>query len=142
MFDFGYIAANFWPVLFLLIPGLAMHSIYFSGKSRDAGILVPGGILLVLGVTFQIFITFNIWQIVAPGAILSVAFGLFELYAFGNRNKGLLIPVTILSTVAIVLFSSFTLGTLFISMFRQFFIPAVLILIGFSIIAKNGMGKR
>ena len=48
IFDIGSAIANFWPAMFLILPSVLMHSVYFTGKNKDAGILVPAGILLVV----------------------------------------------------------------------------------------------
>lgn len=140
-FDIGFLIAKFWPALFLIIPGLAMHSIFFSGKNSDAGILVPGGILLFTGLTCQVSMLFDIWGITWPGFIFAVAIGLFELYLFGNKNKGLLIPVGILTVISIIFFDAFTLRWLNGFHLKEILIGALLIIIGLSIIFKNGRKK-
>lgn len=100
-FDFHLFSmAKLWP-LFLLIPGLAFEVAYFSTKS-NAGLLVPGGILITLGSVF-LFNTYTNWHFAGctwPFYVLAPAVGLFQLYLFGGRNSGLLIPVLILTLVA------------------------------------------
>ncbi len=94
--SWGYL----WP-LFLLLPGIAFHGAFFAGSRHNAGLLVPGGILTVYGLLFSVM-TISGWQLMEtfwPIFILGVAFGLFELYIFGPRETGLLIPVGILSLV-------------------------------------------
>lgn len=137
IFNIGFMIAKFWPTLFLVIPGLLFHSVFFSGKSRDAGLLVPGGILLVLGITFQINMLFGMWHIMWPFYIMSVAVGLFELYVFGNREKGLLIPVGILAGFSLFFFAGFSLRQLLSINVGQYVFPAVLILIGAAILLKG-----
>lgn len=129
-FNLGFILSRFWPAIFLIIPGLMFHSGFFKGGRRNPGLLVPGGILLVLGIAFQINMLFGGWDIMWPLYIFSVAFGLFELYAFGSREKGLLIPVTILTVLSAVFFLSFSLNRLLSFNTRPFTIPAILICIG------------
>lgn len=138
--DLGFLMANFWP-MFVIIPGLAMHHSFFSGKSKDAGILVPGGILLTVGIVFQISMLFNLWHVMWPGFILAVAVGLFELYYFGTREKGLLIPVGILGGLSLIFFSSFSLGHIFRFRIGSLIFPVVLITIGAVILAGNGNKK-
>ncbi len=94
--SWGYL----WP-LFLLLPGIAFHAAFFAGRNQNAGLLVPGGILTVYGLLFSAMTIFG-WQLMEvfwPVFILGVALGLFELYVFGPRETGLLIPVGILSLV-------------------------------------------
>lgn len=87
---------NQWP-LFLLIPGLVFEASYFI-RRRDAGLLVPGGILTTYGLLFYANEMYG-WSWMSdlwPIFPLGVAIGLFQLYLFGGREKGLLIPVGIL----------------------------------------------
>ena len=101
---------EFWP-LFVLIPGLVFEISFFSSsKKSDTGVLVPGGILTVIGLLF-FFETITDWEYTAhtwPVYLLAVAVGLFQLYIFGKREKGLLVPIGILTG----LFAIFTLGSL------------------------------
>lgn len=133
IFDLGFIFSRFWP-LFLIIPGLIFHFSYFTAKTPDAGLLVPGGILLVMGFTCQISMLFDVWGYMWPGFILAVAVGLFELYLFGTREKGLLIPVFILGGLSLIFFSVM-LGRIWI--LRTYLIPAILILGGVLIVTRN-----
>lgn len=142
IFDIGFLLAKFWPLLFLIIPGLIFHSVFFSGRSGDAGLLVPGGILLVLGVAFQINMLFGLWNIMWPFYIMSVAVGLFELYLFGGREKGLLIPVGILGGLSVILFAGNSLRWLFDLSTRQFLVPLIFIVLGLAVILKGGAGRR
>jgi hypothetical protein len=135
IFDVGFFFSHFWP-LFIIIPGIAFHTAYFSGKNRDAGVLVPGGILLTIGIVCQISMLFGIWGAMWPGFILAVAVGLFELYLFGSRDKGLLIPVGILGGLALFSYM-FTLPTLVSHNLRPFLLPGFLIILGLSIFLKH-----
>lgn len=134
LFSLGNLFGKFWPSLFLIIPGLLFHYGYFSGRRKDPGLLVPGGILLVLGIVFQINMLFGGWEITWPAYIFAVAFGLFELYAFGNREKGLLVPVGILGGLSFIFFFSFSLKEIFNNSTRQLIIPVVLIVIGLMVL--------
>jgi len=133
IFDIGFLFSRFWP-MFLIIPGLIFHYSYFTAKTQDAGLLVPGGILLVMGLTCQISMLFGIWSYMWPGFILAVAVGLFELYLFGSREKGLLIPVFILGGLSLIFFAM-SLGR--ISFLRLYLIPAILIFGGLLILFRN-----
>lgn len=90
---FGYI--SFWD-LGILALGLYFEWQYFTTK-RSPGILVPGGILTVVGlVNFVEALSGGLLLVNFPDVQLGLAAGLFQLYWFGARNKFLLIPVAIL----------------------------------------------
>lgn len=110
----GHVFGYFWPSLFVIPMGLFFHWLYFFvSRRRGPGLLIPGGILLVVGFICQISMLYNIWVYTWPGFPLAVAFGLLEFYWFAGRNRWLLIPIFILSSVSILFFAIFTLGSLF-----------------------------
>jgi hypothetical protein len=123
---------NLWP-LFLLIPGIFFELSYFISR-KDAGLLVPGGILITYGLLFLVNVNYgwhlmdNLWPIFPLG----VAIGLFQLFLFGGREKGLLIPVGILGAISLF----FLINNLF---FIHFGLLAgiLLVLIGIWIIFKK-----
>jgi thiol:disulfide interchange protein len=83
-------ASDLWPFLVLAL-GISFEVSYFNGR-KDAGLLVPGGILTTLGLLF-IFQTFTnglFSSYTYPIYTLSVAIGLFQLYLFGEKKAGLL----------------------------------------------------
>jgi len=137
----GTLVGRFWPALFLILPGLLFHSAFFTGSRRNPGVLVPGGILLVLGLAFQINMLFGGWSILWPAYIFSVAFGLMELYVFGSRERGLLIPIGILTGLSLVFFIAFSLNDLLNINTKPYAIPVVLILMGVAVLS-GGKGKR
>ncbi|MDX8360399.1 LiaI-LiaF-like domain-containing protein [Cytobacillus sp. IB215316] len=135
---------NFWVTLWpltLVIVGLGFHIGFFAGgaKRSSAGVLVPGGILLVIGSVMLFHTTFgwgyavNTW----PIYLLAVALGLFELWLFGGRENGLLIPVSILSFLGIFFFID---NLLPISIFE--FWPVVLIIIGLGMLFSTKKNKN
>jgi hypothetical protein len=138
---FGIVLSKFWASLFITLPGLLFHWKFFSGSRRDPGVLVPGGILLVIGVTLQFNTLFGGWDITWPLFIFSVAFGLFELYCFGNREKGLLIPVGILGGLSAIFFFSFSLSEILNFNTGPYAIPAVLIIAGLIVLSGGKKGK-
>ena len=92
---------DLWP-LFLLIPGILFELSYFIYR-KDAGLLVPGGILITYGLLFLVNVIYG-WRLMEylwPIFPLGVAIGLFQLYLFGGREKGLLIPVGILGAISL-----------------------------------------
>ena len=123
---------DLWP-LFLLIPGILFELSYFIYR-KDAGLLVPGGILITYGLLFLVNVNYgwhlmdNLWPIFPLG----VAIGLFQLYLFGGREKGLLIPVGILGAISLF----FLINNL---LFVDFWLLAgiVLVVIGIWIIFKK-----
>ncbi|ETT41275.1 hypothetical protein MHI48_28475 [Paenibacillus sp. FSL H7-0942] len=127
----GTIFATFWPTLFVIPLGLFFHWLYFSMIGRGVGLLVPGGLLLTVGIVCQIAMLFNNWSTMWPGFILAVAVGLFELYWFGGRNKWLLIPINILTVISLLFFAVMSIGTMLSSLsFIQPFVAIVLIMGG------------
>ncbi|MGO4732994.1 hypothetical protein [Paenibacillus sp. 2KB_22] len=127
----GTIFATFWPTLFVIPLGLFFHWLYFSMIGRGVGLLVPGGLLLTVGIVCQIAMLFNNWGTMWPGFILAVAVGLFELYWFGSRNKWLLIPINILTVISLLFFAVMSIGTMLSSLsFIQPFVAIVLIMGG------------
>lgn len=129
---------HFWPI-FVLGPGLAFEWAYFSNR-RAPGLLVPGGILTTLGCLFFFeantgwFFSEYTW----PVYILAPAIGLFQLYLFGGREKGLLIPVGILTTIAVVSFCSAVFGNIFSFINSSLIWSVVLIVIGVMILLNKG----
>ena len=123
---------DLWP-LFLLIPGILFELSYFIYRN-DAGLLVPGGILSTYGLLFSINVIYgwhlmeNLWPIFPLG----VAIGLFQLYLFGGREKGLLIPVGILGAISLF----FLINNLLFVDFR-FLAGILLVLIGIWVIFKK-----
>lgn len=121
---------NLWP-LFLLIPGILFEVKYFETR-KDPGILVPGGILTTLGTLFLIenISSFHLRKYIWPLYPLSVAIGLFQLYWFGNREKGLLIPIFILTIVSVMSILNQVFNKLFYWMDYKLIFPVILIGIG------------
>jgi len=133
IFDIGFLFSNFWPLVIIII-GLIFHYSFFTGRTSDAGLLVPGGILLVIGVTCQLSQMFDLYGYLWPGFILAVSVGLFELYVFGSKEKGLLIPVFILGGLSLIFFTM-SLGRIWV--LKTYLIPIILILGGLLIVTKN-----
>lgn len=141
--DSGELIALFWPSIFVIPLGLFFHWLYFIMlERRGVGLLVPGGILLTVGITCQIGMLFNNWDVIWPGFILSVAVGLFELYWFGGKNRWLLIPINMFAVLSLIFFTLFTIGSMFNqTIFGKPVIAVVLILLGLLILFGRS-GKR
>jgi hypothetical protein len=93
---------DFWPLIILQL-GVTFELIYFTTGSKP-GLLVPGGILTTLGCLFffEVATNWNFAEYNWPVYILSVAIGLFQLYMFGGKKKGLLIATFILSIISAI----------------------------------------
>ncbi|MFD3158382.1 LiaI-LiaF-like domain-containing protein [Haloimpatiens sp. FM7330] len=126
-----------WP-LFILIPGLSMEFNFFS-KRTNPGVLVPGGILTTIGLLF-FFEIFTSWRFAAytwPVYLLSVAIGLFQLYLFCEKNNGILVPVFILTLIAIMSFLTMIFGDIYHWINYSLIIPILCIALGLYILIKN-----
>jgi hypothetical protein len=130
-----------WPLILLFI-SVGFHLGFFlsGARKQQAGLLVPGGILFVLSILFMFeemtgwSFSDNTW----PIYLFAVAFGLFELWLFGGRSFGLLIPIFILSCLGTV----FILQNLLPFNILSFW-PVLLIIVGlFLIFAKSNDSSK
>ncbi len=130
--SFWRLLGTFWPMI-IIFASLLFHVGYYSNP-KNVGLLVPGGILLTIGIVCQCSMLWGIWRFMWPGFVLAPAVGLFELYTFGNQQKGLLIPIGILTGASLVFFT-FSFNAL--GSFARYLVPVSLIVIGLVILAKN-----
>ena len=96
-FDWNYI----WPAVMILL-GIMFHVQFFAIKGRSAGVLVPGGILLIYG-SFFLYLKIMGWAGVGnlwPVFLLGPGFGLLEQKLFSRGRQGSWIPVIILFAIA------------------------------------------
>jgi hypothetical protein len=135
----GKLIGFFWPSMFVIPLGLLFHWMYFyATERRGVGLLIPGGILLLGGVVCQISMLFDMWSHLWPGFLLAVAFGLFEFYWFGRRNRWLLVPIFILGTISLAFFTIFTLSTIFSFHFMgQTTVAIALVVLGLIVIFRG-----
>ncbi|WP_066172254.1 LiaI-LiaF-like domain-containing protein [Bacillus marinisedimentorum] len=101
----------FWPI-FLLVPAIGFHIGFIAAGKKAAGLLVPGGVLLVLSGLFFYHTLFG-WEsadVTWPFYLFAPAFGLFELYLFGGREPALLIPVTVLTGIGVLFYLDIALS--------------------------------
>lgn len=128
---------NMW-FLFILVPGLCFEIAYFSTK-RNPGLLVPGGILTVIGLlfAFEIITGWNFSAMTWPIYPLAVAVGLFQLYLFGGRERALLVPVGILSCISIISLVGIVYRSLFYWINFSWLIPIILVVVGLYLIFRK-----
>lgn len=139
--NFGYINFkwyNYWPLLFWVL-GFMFESAFFSNKTTDPGLLVPGGIFLTFALIFTpcAFWGFQLMEYLWPLFILAPAIGLFQMYIFGPKNKTLLIPIGILSTIGGI----FLISNIASIKYVEIFIGIILVVIGIMLIIA-GKGKK
>ena len=103
--DMSWLVNITWPMLLIMVAFFFFLG-YLSKGPKEAGLLVPAGIIMTVGVVCLIGEAFNNYDLVWPGFILAPAVGLGLLYLFGSRESGLLVPVGVLMTVSAVCFIS------------------------------------
>jgi hypothetical protein len=135
--NLGYINFSWdyiWPMA-LLLPGIYLHFAYFTKIDKNPGNLVPAGILTTYGIMAYVVAFFG-WGTMAslwPFILLGIAIGLLELYLFGTRDKGLLIPISILGGLGLMLLTK----TYFFFDLKKIVIPAILVILGVLILSKR-----
>lgn len=130
----------------IIIPGMVFQSIYFY-TGRRSGLLVPGGILMVVGVTtfFDMITAGMFTEFIWPLYPLSVPFGLYQLYRFKYKElgrKGLLTAVRI---ITYIILASYAISICFVIddiLTKSIVVPVILILIGGWILVKNHFGDK
>ncbi len=135
--NLGYINFSWdyiWP-LALLLPGIYLHFAFFTKVDKNPGNLVPAGILTTYGLMAYavVFLGWGTMSSLWPFILIGIAVGLLELYLFGTRDKGLLIPVTILGGLGLMFLSK----SFFLFDFRKFLVPVVLVLLGLLVLFKR-----
>lgn len=135
--NLGYINFSWdyiWPMA-LLLPGIYLHFAYFTKIDKNPGNLVPAGILTTYGIMAYTVAFFG-WGTMAslwPFILLGIAIGLLELYLFGTRDKGLLVPISILGGLGLMLLSK----TYFFFDLKKVVIPAILVVLGVLMLSKR-----
>ena len=132
---------DFWPMIILLV-GVGFELAFFIAF-KAPGLLVPGGILTTYGILFffEVMTNWSFAEYTWPVYLIGVAIGLFQLYLFTGRHRGLLIAIGIIGGTAaasfmIILFRIF-LGTVDIGLV----IPIVLVLGGLVMVFGRGSSK-
>jgi hypothetical protein len=99
--------SRLWP-LFMLIPVVFFISPLIENGKKASGVLIPGTILTFLTVYFLVM-NYTGWQYATatwPVYLLAPALGLFVFYLFNKEQKGVLVPVGILTVLAVIFFGT------------------------------------
>lgn len=107
-FSLSWLLSLTWPMLIVGFSFLFFLG-YLSKRPGGAGLLVPGGIFLTVGVVLLIGEVIS-YRLVWPGFIAAPAVGILLLYIFGERSPGLLVPIGTLFAVAGTCFLAELLG--------------------------------
>lgn len=132
LFNFNIFSPMLFLPILMLGLGLSFEAGYFMNR-KSPGLLVPGGILTTIGLLyfFEVITNWQFADLTWPIYVLSVAIGLFQLYLFSGRPKGLLIPIFILLAVALSFLSMNVLSVF--SSWYDFKLVISLILVGLGI---------
>lgn len=139
---FEFDSSDFWVFIVLLL-GLSFELGYFLTGSKP-GLLIPGGIITTIGLLFMFEVATD-WYFAAytwPVYILSVAIGLFQMYLFYNRPKGLLIPSLIIGGIAAFFMVCIIFSQITSIINPGLFIPIALIAAGIAIFFSGSTFKR
>jgi hypothetical protein len=103
---FHFLGSILWP-LFVLVPGLIFHLLYFN-RIFPAAVLVPGGILVTYSLMF-IYCNMFGWNSMGylwPGFIFGVAVGLYEMYWFErSSDRRVLLAAMVVGGISVVFFA-------------------------------------
>jgi hypothetical protein len=134
--------SHLWPLI-LLVVGLSFELGYFISR-RDPGVLVPGGILITLSVLF-LFETYTDWNYsdrTWPFYTLAVSVGLFQLYLFGGKKKGVFIAASILGIIFLISGSTVFFNNIFPWANASLILPIILIVLGVVVLLRNFKDKE
>ena len=129
--NFGYFEFDFeniWPV-FVLLAGVGFWIGYFQDR-KNSGLLMPGSILIIYGLMF-LYCAIDGWYLMGslwPGFLIGPGIGFFMMYLLGGREKGMLVPASILTGLGLIFLISHS------GILRYW--PVILILIGIFLIVK------
>ncbi len=93
---------NLWPLVMIL--GGILFWIGWIGNRKEVGLLMPGTILTTYGLLFLYCSQDGWYQMdrLWPVFLLGPGLGFFFMYLLGSRERGLLIPASILTVLAIL----------------------------------------
>ncbi len=119
---------NLWPYL-VIFAGLLFWGQWVLNRTNP-GVLMPGTILLTYGLLF-LYCTRNGWNnmdLLWPVFLLGPGLGFFAMYVLGSRDKGLLVPGSILVGLSLIFFIGWERTDLLW--------PIILIMIGIILLLK------
>lgn len=130
--NFGYIEFDFrdvWP-FFVILAGVGFWIGYYQDR-KNYGLLMPGTILIIYGLLFFYCSTqgWYMMSVLWPIFILGPGIGFFMMYLLGEQEKGMLIPASILSGIAVLFLISH-------SGFWRYW-PVALIIVGIVLMLRN-----
>lgn len=126
---------NMWPAILLLL-GVGFFIGYFAAR-QAIGLLMPAAILTVSSIPFFICTFTGEWYRMAylwPFFPISVSLGFFLMYFLGTRERGLLIPASILLAIGAVSFLILNYITMVL--------PFVFLVAGLTLIFIGLLGRK
>jgi len=139
---FEFNTYDFWVFIVLLV-GLSFELGFFLSGSKP-GLLIPGGIITTIGLLFMFEVSTN-WYFAEytwPVYILSVAIGLFQMYLFSKRPKGLLIASSIIGGVAAFSMACIVFSQITSILNPGLFIPIALIAAGIALFFSGSAARK
>jgi hypothetical protein len=120
-----------WTWIIILMGAIFWIGFLFD-RSKD-GLIMPGTVLLVVGIVFNVSARsdWDLMEILWPFFILAPALGFYLMYLLGKRDRGVLVPAIVLTVVGLV----FLMGT---SPILRYLGPIIMIGIGVLILMARG----
>ena len=134
--NFGYLSFDFqnvWPV-FVLLAGVGFWIGFYQDR-KNYGLLMPGSILIIYGILF-LYSSVEGWYLMSywwPIFILGPGIGFFMMYIFGEKEKGMLIPASILTGISVL----FLIG--YSGIWRYW--PVIMIVVGLVLIFRYQLNR-
>ncbi len=135
-------AYDFW-VFIVLVVGISFELGFFLSGSKP-GLLIPGGIITTIGLLFmfEVVTDWNFAEYTWPVYIIAVAVGLFQMYIFSKREKGLLISSLIVGGVGAFFMFCCLLSQITDIINPNVFIPIALIAGGIALFLSGRGSKK
>lgn len=120
---------TFWP--WFMIAGGALFLVGWMSNREKYGLLMPATILLVYGFLF-LYTSYDRWwrmEDLWPFFLIGPGLGFLLMYQLGTKERGLLVPASILLGLGIIFLIGEGTG--------RFFLPLLLIFIGILLLLKS-----
>lgn len=124
--DFVYLFKYYWGIIFFILPGAFIHSLYFAEDKKSPGYLVSGSLLVSWGLILQLSFSFDLWTKLWPGFVFAFAVAIFENFWFCGRERAMLIAAVIVTGVSAVIFTKTMAG----NFYTDYILAMVLIALG------------